>query len=77
MSEVPADDTMVGVVSSIFPERSFGYIISRDGKEYWFHSSYARDYWNELVPGDSVTFQGVTGPKGPKALKIVKIDPVK
>lgn len=49
-------------------ERGFGFIVTAEGVEYFFHQSdCARTPFNELREGQTVSFTVGQGPKGPRA----------
>lgn len=52
------DVSQSGVVKCFFPQRKFGFIIAKDGKEYFFHASRVRFAYREKLPlaGDEVCF---------------------
>lgn len=65
------DTRLKGEVSTIFGSKGFGYISADDGNEYFFHASTLQNVeWEEVSPGDSVTFKPMNTEKGPRAVKV-------
>ena len=63
---------MKGTVKFFNKTKGFGFIISdEDEKEYFVHFSDILDD-AEIVDGDIVEFEVVTGDRGPKASKVTK-----
>lgn len=59
---------MTGKIARLVGEKGFGFITGADGVEYFFHRSAIKDAdFADLSEGQSVTFDGGTGPKGPRA----------
>ncbi len=59
--------TMNGTIKRIVNDKGFGFILASDGNEYFFHnSSCTQTAFDELREGQSVTFEGGQGPKGPR-----------
>lgn len=57
-----------GVVKSIFPYESYGFIVTPQGKEIYFHENALKDVsMNQLSEGDGVKFGESQGDKGPCA----------
>jgi cold shock protein len=49
-------------------DKGFGFIATPDGTEYFFHhSAVSGTRFEDLSPGQSVTFTIGQGPKGPRA----------
>jgi len=64
-----------GVVKSIFPYESYGFIATPEGREIYFHENALKDVtMNQLSEGDGVKFGEAQGDKGPCAswVKLVK-----
>jgi cold shock protein len=57
---------VTGTVKRLVTEKSFGFIRTGDGTEYFFHSS-ACDDFHQLREGDAVSFELGRSPKGPRA----------
>jgi CspA family cold shock protein len=54
--------------------KGFGFITSEDNGDVFVHySSIEGNGFKTLAEGDSVTFEIEQGPKGPKAINVVKI----
>ncbi len=64
-------DIQFGIVMKFFKEKGFGFIKSKDGKEYFFHIKGCR-YKDPLV-NDAVKFEVVEGRKGLDAINVKKI----
>ncbi|HAS16962.1 MAG: cold-shock protein [Nitrospirae bacterium RIFCSPLOW2_12_42_9] len=63
-----------GTVKWFNESKGFGFIAAEDGTELFVHySAIQGDGFKTLVEGDSVSFETEQGPKGPKAINIVKI----
>jgi len=57
-----------GVVKSIFPYESYGFIVTPQGQEIYFHENALKDVtMNQLSEGDGVKFREAQGDKGPCA----------
>ena len=57
-----------GVVKSVFPYESYGFIVTPQGKEIYFHENALKDVsMNQLSEGDGVKFGEAQGDKGPCA----------
>jgi len=57
-----------GVVKSIFPYENYGFIVTPQGKEIYFHENALKDAtMNQLSEGDGVKFGEAQGDKGPCA----------
>ncbi len=63
-----------GTVKWFNDSKGFGFIAAEDGTELFVHySAIQGDGFKTLVEGDSVSFDTEQGPKGPKAINIVKL----
>ena len=61
---------MQGTIKKV-TEKGFGFIAGANGQEYFFHqSSCVGTRFDDLRPGQAVTFDEGQGPKGPRAEKI-------
>jgi cold shock CspA family protein len=57
-----------GIVKSIFPYESYGFIVTSQGREIYFHENSLKDVtMNQLSEGDGVKFGEAEGDKGPCA----------
>ncbi len=66
--EAAKSATSDGVVKSIFPYESYGFIVTPQGKEIYFHENALKDVsMNQLSEGDGVKFGEAQGDKGPCA----------
>ncbi|MDA8388990.1 MAG: cold-shock protein [Nitrospiraceae bacterium] len=62
-----------GTVKWFNESKGFGFITSKDGRDYFVHySSIKSNGFKTLVEGDAVTFEVESSPKGPKAVNVVK-----
>ncbi len=63
-----------GKVKWFNESKGFGFITSEDGSDVFVHySSIQGDGFKTLAEGDKVSFDVEKGPKGPKAINVVKI----
>jgi cold shock CspA family protein len=57
-----------GVIKSVFPFESYGFIVTPQGQEVYFHENALKDIsMNQLTEGDGVKFGEGQGDKGPCA----------
>ena len=64
-----------GIVKSIYPYESYGFIVTSQGREIYFHENSLKDVtMNQLSEGDGVKFGEAEGDKGPCAtwVKVAK-----
>ena len=62
------------IVSTLFPERGYGFLTAKDGREFYFHeNSVLGDKFKELKIGMKVRFVEELGEKGPQA-STVKVE---
>ncbi|MFZ5775718.1 MAG: cold shock domain-containing protein [Thermodesulfobacteriota bacterium] len=65
----------MGTIKSLFPFESYGFIMTMDGQEVYFHENALKDVaMNQLAEGDEVRFGEGQGDKGPTAawVRLVK-----
>ncbi|HKN18629.1 MAG TPA: cold-shock protein [Dissulfurispiraceae bacterium] len=63
-----------GTVKWFNESKGFGFVTSEDGSDVFVHySSIQGDGFKTLAEGDRVSFDVEKGPKGPKAINVVKI----
>jgi CspA family cold shock protein len=63
-----------GTVKWFNESKGFGFISREDGNDVFVHySSIAGSGFKSLLEGDSVSFEIDEGPKGPKAINVVKL----
>jgi CspA family cold shock protein len=68
-SQVPA-----GRIKMISPDRGFGFVRGDDGSEAFFHRTELTTVdFDSLEEGESVTFEVVDSPKGPRARNLQKV----
>lgn len=56
------------------PGGRFGFLLTDDGREIYFHGNALLDDWRELSIGDRVRFVEAIGDKGPQASTVERID---
>ena len=62
------DEAPRGVVTTLFPERGYGFLTDSDGREVYFHkNSVLGDRFKEIEIGTEVRFVEELGEKGPQA----------
>jgi CspA family cold shock protein len=63
-----------GTVKWFNESKGFGFITSEDGSDVFVHySSIQGNGFKSLAEGDAVSFDVEKGPKGPKAVNVVKL----
>ncbi|PKL49094.1 MAG: cold-shock protein [Nitrospira bacterium HGW-Nitrospira-1] len=63
-----------GTVKWFNDSKGFGFITSEDGSDVFVHhTSIQGNGFKSLAEGDSVSFDTEKGPKGPKAINVVKL----
>jgi CspA family cold shock protein len=64
---------MNGTVKWFNDSKGFGFISGEDGTDYFVHhTSIQGNGFKSLAEGDKVSFDIEKGPKGPKAINVVK-----
>jgi cold shock CspA family protein len=62
------EERPIGTVTKLDPERGFGFLESKDGREIYFHQNSVLDgKFRQLAPGTRVQFSEEVGEKGPQA----------
>ena len=62
-----------GTVKWFNEAKGYGFITAEDGGDVFVHySSIQSNGFKSLAEGDSVSFEIESGPKGPKAINVVK-----
>ncbi len=63
-----------GTVKWFNDSKGFGFITGEDGIDYFVHhTSIQGEGFKSLTEGNKVTFDTEKGPKGPKAINVVKV----
>jgi len=63
-----------GTVKWFDDSKGFGFITKNDGTEAFVHHSSIQGYgFKSLAEGENVSFDTEKGPKGPKAINVVKL----
>jgi CspA family cold shock protein len=66
------DDAMTGTIKTLRSEKGFGFIRCED-KEYFFHHTGVESgSFDDFREGDTVDFDVVDSPKGPRAERVRK-----
>ena len=62
------EETARALVSTLFPEKGYGFLTTADGREFYFHkNSVLGDKFKDLKIGMKVRFVEESGEKGPQA----------
>ena len=62
-----------GTVKWFNDSKGFGFITAEDGTDaFVHHGDIQAEGFKSLTEGESVTFELIQGPKGPKAINVVK-----
>jgi cold shock CspA family protein/ribosome-associated translation inhibitor RaiA len=68
------DDPPIGIVKRLDPSGEFGFLVSGDGREIYFHrNSVLDDAFSSLTVGTRVTFAEEMGEKGPQASTVKRL----
>jgi CspA family cold shock protein len=67
-SPVYSSRRLIGTIKRLFPQKAFGFITGRDGRDYFFHLTDLHGIeFGELAEGDLVDFEIEKQPSGDKA----------
>ena len=66
-----------GVITRLFPEEGYGFIVLDDGTEVYFHRNAVHDLEFEKIDGMEVTLNIEPGEKGPQATTVNPLHPLK
>jgi len=73
-SEKEVKEMTNGKVKWFNDSKGFGFITSEDGSDVFVHhTSIQGNGFKSLAEGESVSFDTEKGPKGPKAINVVKL----
>lgn len=62
------DGNLQGIIRKVFPEDSYGFIVTADKLDVFFHANSLKDAsMHDLAEGDTVSFAMEDGDKGPQA----------
>ena len=62
------DGSLSGIIRKVFPEDSYGFIVTDDKLDVFFHANSLKDIsMQDLAEGDAVSFAMEDGDKGPQA----------
>ena len=65
-----------GTVKWFNPRKGYGFIATSDGTDVFVHySSISSEGYKTLAEGDAVSFDIVSGEKGPRAQNVVPLSP--
>jgi cold shock CspA family protein len=72
---------MKGVVKSVVADKGYGFIVTIDRTEYFFHKSDFTGHWQDLVDDRhngqiEVEFDVTKSPKGPRAANVRRINEI-
>lgn len=65
-----------GVVTKLFPEEGYGFIVLDNGTEVYFHRNSVHDLEFEKMDGMDVALNVEPGEKGPQATTVNPVDPL-
>ncbi len=69
------EDQVQAVVTRLFPEEGYGFLITPDEKEVYFHkNSVLHNRFNDMREGTGVRYQEELGEKGPQASTVAIVD---
>lgn len=72
------ENALHGIVSSLFPEDGYGFLMTTDDRQVYFHqASVLDDHFNLLRVGSEVRFMEEVGDKGPQASTVRLTQPRK
>ena len=61
-------DSITGTVKRLVKDKGFGFILAKDGNEYFLHrTAMDRGRFDQLTEGEEVEFLPADGPKGLRA----------
>lgn len=69
-----ATNRLQGTITRLVPERGFGFILGPENEDYFFHQSDIENCsLQQLAPGDPVSFDPTSTPKGLRANSITRL----
>jgi cold shock CspA family protein len=65
------EEPQTAKVTQVFEDKGYGFLVTAEGKEVYFHKSSVVNYsFEHLIPGTTVSFTEAKGEKGPQATSV-------
>jgi cold shock CspA family protein/ribosome-associated translation inhibitor RaiA len=76
-NERPVDPPYLGIVSRIFPDKGYGFVLTDGGEQVYFHRNAVRGglEFDGLAEGDRVSLNLEAGDEGPQATAVLAAPP--